>query len=114
MNGVLTSPFTYGIWNYLIDAFLDGIVVALDAVTGPLTALLNNLFPDMTSAISYFIYFVNTYVGSVIAWFSNFVPPITRSMIGLWVTFLIVYYTVAWTYSLFIKVFNVIQKIKVW
>lgn len=86
----------------------------VDIVLIPINALISGIFPDFSSAISNFTTFVNTYVGGTIGYFASILPPITRSIIGLWLTFLVTYYGVVWSYSLITKIYNVIQKIKFW
>lgn len=102
----------------MIKALLNGIMKivtsALDIVLLPVNALIGNLFPNMSNAISSFTTFVNTYIGGTLGYFFSILPPICRSIIILWFTFLITYYGVVWSYSLIVKIWNVIHKIKFW
>ena len=102
----------------MIKALLNGIMKivtsALDIVLLPVNALIKNIFPDMSNAINTFTTFVNTYIGGTLGYFFSILPPISRSIIILWFTFLITYYGVVWSYSLIVKIWNVIQKIKFW
>ena len=68
----------------------------------------------MTSAISHFNNFVTTYLGSTLSFFFNLLPPIFRSIVILWLTFLISYYTIYFSYLAIVKMFDIIQKIKFW
>ena len=86
----------------------------VDIVLIPINALIGGIFPNFSTAINNFTSFVNNYVGGTIGYFASILPPITRSIIGLWLSFLITYYAVAWSYSLITKIYNVIQKIKFW
>lgn len=87
---------------------------AVNIILLPINSLIDGIFPDFSSSISSFNSFVSTYVGGTITYFSSILPPITRSVIGLWLTFLITYYSVSWSYALIIKIYNVIRKIKFW
>ena len=102
----------------MIKAIINGIMslvsTILDIVLLPVNTLIGNIFPDMSNAISTFTTFITTYVGGSLAYFSSILPPITRSIIVLWLTFLITYYGVVWSYALIMKIWNVIQKIKFW
>ena len=80
----------------------------------PINALFENVFPDMTNAISQFNTFVNTYVGGTLSYFFSILPPIFRSMLTIWFTFVIAYYTIHFTYITVIKVWAIIQKVKFW
>lgn len=86
----------------------------VDIVLLPVNALISGIFPDFASSINNFNNFVSNYVGGTIGYFSSILPPITRQVIGIWLAFLITYYGVVWSYSLVIKIYNVIQKIKFW
>ena len=102
----------------MIKAILNGLMslvtTVLDIVLLPVNALIENIFPDMSNAINTFSNFVSTYIGGSIGYFASILPPISRSIIILWLTFLITYYGVVWSYTLIMKIWNVIQKIKFW
>ena len=98
----------------LMSVIMKLVTSVLDIVLLPVNALIENIFPDMSTAIGHFNTFVNTYVGGSIGYFASILPPITRSIIGLWLTFLVVYYGIVWSYTAIVKIFNVIRKIKFW
>lgn len=102
----------------MIKAIINGIMSLVTSIINvvllPINALIGNIFPDFSSAISQFNSFVQTYVGGSISYFASILPPITRNIIGIWLTFLVVYYGVVWSYTLVVKIYNVIQKIKFW
>lgn len=102
----------------MIKALLDGILNALASVVTflltPLNLLFTNLFPNMSSAISTFNTFINTYVGNGLSYFFSVLPPIFRTLLITWFTFVIAYYTIYYIYIGYLKIFNVIQKVKFW
>lgn len=102
----------------MIKALMKGIMKVVTSFIGiiltPVNVLIEGIFPDFSQAIAQFNSFVSNYIGGTIAYFSSILPPITRNVISLWLTFLIAYYTIAWSYALIIKIYNVIQKIKFW
>lgn len=102
----------------MIKAILNGILKALVAVVNflltPINSLVANVFPDMASAIATFNNFVDTYLGSNLAYFFSMFPPIFKSLLVLFFTFCIAYYTIHFTYTAIIKIFNIIQKVKFW
>lgn len=100
--------------NAILKGLLKIITTLLDTLLYPINVLFANVFPDMTSAIQTFTQFINSYVGNNLTWFFNLFPPIFRSLLVLWFTFLISYYTIRFTYITAIKIFNIIQKIKFW
>lgn len=102
----------------MIKAILNGILNALTGVVSflltPLNLLVANLFPDMSSTIATFNNFVDTYFGNNLTYFFSMFPPIFKSLLVLFITFSIGYYTVHFTYTALVKIFNVIQKVKFW
>lgn len=102
----------------MIKALLNGIMKivtsVLDIVLLPVNSLIQNIFPDFSSYIGTFTAFVDRYIGGMLGYFISIIPPISRGIIIMWFTFLITYYGVVWSYSLIVKIWNVIQKIKFW
>lgn len=102
----------------MIKAILNGIIglakKLITIVLTPLNLLIANLFPNMASAISTFNTFVNTYIGGTLSYFFSLFPPIFRSLLIIWFTFVIGYYGFIYTYKGIIKIYQIIQKIKIW
>lgn len=102
----------------MIKAILNGILKmiakVLDIFLTPINLLIENLFPDMANAISTFVNFITTYLGNGLSYFFNLLPPIFRSILIIWVTFVVGYYGVYYTYVGILKIWNVIQKLKFW
>lgn len=97
---------------------MNGILKMITSVINifliPINAIFENIFPDMSNAISNFNIFVNTYVGGTLSYFFSILPPIFRNMLTIWFTFVIAYYTIHFTYITIIKVWAIIQKVKFW
>lgn len=105
---------------------MDNIIVALfenlfilisnviDFILTPLNAIIDNFFPNVATAINAFVSMTDNFFNSGFIWLLHFVPPITKTMLLLWITFEVSYYGIIWSYTLFIKVYNLIQKIKFW
>lgn len=100
--------------NALINGLLKIITTLLNVFLLPINLLIEGLFPDMTEAIGVFNNFVTNYLSSPLSYFFNLLPPIFRSILTLWLTFLIGYYTFHYTYLGIIKIWAIIQKIKFW
>lgn len=102
----------------MIKAILNGLLSALSGVVSflltPVNALVENLFPDMANAIATFNNFVDTYLGANLAYFFSMFPPIFKSLLVMFFTFCIAYYTVHFTYIALVKIFTIIQKVKFW
>lgn len=97
-----------------MNGILNMITSVVNIFLLPINAIFANLFPNMTNAISNFNTFVNTYVSGTLSYFFSILPPIFRSMLTVWFSFVIGYYTVHFTYITVIKVWTIIQKVKFW
>lgn len=98
----------------IINGILNILMVVINIVLTPLNLLFDNLFPDVGSMISTFSTFVNQYVGGTLSYFFSLLPPIFRGLITSFITFVIAYYGVYYTYVGIKKIFDIIQKIKLW
>ena len=90
------------------------ITSLLNLVLLPINALIENIFPSMSTAIQSFTNFVNNVVGANLAYFFSMLPPTFKTILSIWITFIIAYYTIYYSYIAILKIFNVIQKIKFW
>lgn len=98
----------------IINGILNILMKVIDIVLTPLNLLFDNLFPDVGNMISTFSTFVNTYVGGTLSYFFSLLPPIFRGLLTLFITFVIAYYGIYYTYIGIKKIFDIIQKIKLW
>lgn len=102
----------------MIKALLKGILKMLIAILNivllPINALLENVFPNMTQAINTFTNFINNILGNNMIYFFHILPPIFRTLLVVWFTFVISYYSIYYTYLAIIKIWAIIQKIKFW
>lgn len=98
----------------LINGLLKLLLMILNIVLLPINALIENVFPDMANAIQTFTDFLNNILGNNMVFFFHLLPPIFRSLLVIWFTFVISYYTIYYTYLAILKIWTIIQKIKFW
>lgn len=98
----------------IINGILNILMKVIDIVLTPLNLLFDNLFPNVGSMISTFNTFVTTYIGGTLSYFFSILPPIFRGLLVTFLTFVIAYYGVYYTYLAIKKIFDVIQKVKLW
>lgn len=98
----------------IFNVFFKVIQTVLNIILLPINALIVNLFPDFSSMISSFNTAISTYVGPTIGYFSSLLPPTTKSLLIIYLTFLVSYYTISYSAHAIIKIFKIIQKIKFW
>lgn len=98
----------------ILKGILKMILKLLGIVLTPIDTLISNVFPSMATAIQTFTNFINNILGNNMVYIFHLFPPTFRSLLVLWFTFVIAYYTIYYTYTGILKIFNVIQKIKFW
>lgn len=102
----------------MIKSILNGILKVITSLLNifllPINTLFENVFPDMSSAINTFNNFVQTYVGGSLSYFFSILPPTFRGLLIIWLTFLVSYYSIYYTYLAIVKLWTIIQKIKFW
>lgn len=98
----------------ILNGLLKMILKVLNIFLLPVNALIENIFPSMTNAINTFNNFVTNVLGNNLAYFFHLLPPIFRTLLFTWFTFVIAYYSIYYTYLAIIKIWSVIQKIKFW
>lgn len=98
----------------ILKGILKMILKLLNIFLLPINTLIANVFPSMSSAIQTFTNFVNNVLGNNLAYFFHLFPPIFRTLLFTWFTFVIAYYTIYYTYLGILKIWDVIQKIKFW
>lgn len=89
------------------------IVSITNMFLAPINALVVNFVPDLSSYISKFNSLVLEF-GSKLSYFSSMLPPTTKSILTIYLSFLIVYYTISITAHGIIKVIEIIKAVKIW
>ena len=102
-----------GIFGFL-DMILWLLSIIVKVVLLPVDALFKILMPDFATMLSHFSNSLITLAGAPFSYFFNILPPITKTIIVFWLTLLISYYTILWTYRGIIMIPKVIHKIKFW
>ena len=65
----------------IVNGLMSLVTSILNIVLLPINALIENIFPNMSSAINTFSNFVSTYIGGSLGYFASILPPIARSII---------------------------------
>lgn len=93
---------------YTIIVALTGVIVA------PINALVVNLFPDISSIVGYVNYVLQNYVANGFIWFFSMIPSTARTLVILYLTILVGYYTISISVHAILKAYQIIKKIKFW
>lgn len=98
----------------IFKVFFDVIVALTNVILTPINAIVSTLFPDLSSVIARFNYAISNYLGSGLAWFWSIIPTNCKSLIILYLTILISYYTISISVHAILKVYTIIKNIKIW
>lgn len=99
----------------LIFSVFFGIISSVtNIVLTPINAIVVGLFPNLSGILTTFNNAILIFASSPIGFFAYLLPPTTRSLVLLWLTLLIAYYSVLFTIHVVLKVFRIIKTIKFW
>lgn len=99
--------------NALLNGILNMISSLISIILIPVNALLNNLFPDLSIIYSTFNNIL-IQVSSYIGFFTYMIPPITSSILSIFLTIYISYQAIRLSYVAITKIFLIIHRIKFW
>ena len=77
----------------IFKVLLKFIKSVADLILTPINLLVVNLLPDLSSMVSSFNSAVTQYIAPNLAFFAHLLPPTTKSLILLYLGFLLTYYT---------------------
>ena len=98
----------------IFNVFFKIIVGLTNVVLIPVNLLIAGLFPDLTLLVSKFNYVIETYLGGGLTWFFSILPSNVRSLVVVYITILISYYTISISVHAILKVYTIIKNIKIW
>lgn len=102
----------------MFKTIMDGLMVLIQGLISlllaPIDAILIALFPDITSFIDVYELVIQTYIAPTVSYVYAILPPLTRSLVLVYCTFMIALGTAIITYHAFTYIYRLIQKIKFW
>lgn len=98
----------------IFKVFFKIIVGLTNLILTPINLLVSNLFPDLSLVIAKFNYAIDTYLGNGFTWFWSIIPTNCKTIITIYLTILISYYTLSLTVHAILKVYTIIKNIKIW
>lgn len=100
--------------KFFFITLLDYLVKVANIYLIPVNALLTDVFPDFSAQISHFTSLITSYFGSGLSFFFHLLPPNTRTLVLLYITILIICYTVTFAIHIILKVIEILKQIKIW
>lgn len=98
----------------IFKVFFGIIETLVNVVLAPINLLIAGLFPSFSGLINNFNYVLNNYIGNGIRYFFSILPPTTRSMVLLYLSIMVSYYTITISVHAILKLYTVIKNIKFW
>lgn len=102
----------------LLDFILNLLISVIQFLFFPIDALFSTFFSGFSDnievAVSNINNFINNFVTMPLSWFFNILPPLTRTAIIIYITFLLSYYVFAFGYRTIKVAINLFQKVKFW
>lgn len=101
-------------FKILFDVLFSVISGIANVILAPINLLVAGLIPDTAKLINTFNTAVNTFIGDGLNYFFSMLPPNCRFFVLLYLTFLVAYYTISISVHAILKVYKIIQNIKIW
>ena len=106
------NSFVSNIAGGLVDLIINLLALMINIVIIPIDFLVSTFFPNLSLQIQHFNEGLSLLATSPIGFIMYHIPPYTRGLLLVYVSFMISYYTIIWTYRRIIIIPRVIQKIK--
>lgn len=100
--------------KFFFDTLLNFLVSVANIFLAPINTIITTYFPDVSSLISSFTNAVNNYLGNGISYFFSILPTNTRTLVLLYITILIAFYTISFLVHAVIKIIEIIKAVKIW
>lgn len=98
----------------IFKVFFGIIETLVNVVLTPINLLIDGLFPSFAGLINNFNYVLNNYLGTGIRYFFSILPSGVRTMVLLYLSILVSYYTITISVHAILKLYTVIKNIKFW
>lgn len=95
----------------ILNVLLSLVLSIANVFLAPINTILTNFVPDLTEHLNYFTQGIGLFFTTKLSWFAYMIPPHTKSLIFIYITFLIAYYTVAITLHGVLWLLNVVKKL---
>lgn len=102
----------------MAKALLNGILKLLNTLISiillPIDALIQGIFPNLGTFFANISTFFTQYVYPATAWFSSLFPPTFKLLASIMISTVVLCYSIYYTYIMIMKIWVIIQKIKLW
>ena len=98
----------------IFKVFFKIIVTLTNVILTPINLVVANLFPDLSQVLIKFNYAASEFLGNGLTWFWSLIPSGCKTIIIIYITILISYYTISVTVHVILKVYTIIKNIKIW
>ena len=79
----------------ILNVLLSLVLSIANVFLAPINTILTNFVPNLTEHLNYFTQGIGLFFTTKLSWFAYMIPPHTKSLIFIYITFLIAYYTAA-------------------
>lgn len=108
------SGFASGVGGTILDLILSFIGTICSIVLFPINAIISFFFPNFSTLIESVSTGITRLATAPIGYFAYHIPPLTRSVLLVYLAIMVAYYSFIWTYRGIILIPTVIKKIKFW
>lgn len=100
--------------KFLFVTLINFIVSIANVFLYPVNTAVSSAFPSFAQNITDFTSLCTRYLGSGLAYFFSMLPPNTRNLVLLYLSLLLICYTVSFSVHLITKIIQIIKQVKIW
>lgn len=100
--------------NAILNGLLNFIKSIISIILTPIDLLISGLFPNFSSQISTFNVVVTQYIGGGLNYFSSIIPPGTKTLIVIYLTFLLTLFGLSISIHAILRILKIVKNIKMW
>lgn len=98
----------------IISTIFYIIASLIDIILLPINALFSIFIPNYNDLLNNFNDFLVFYASVPFNYFLHLIPPLTRGILIFYLSLVIAYYTLIFSYRAFVLIPDIIRKIKFW
>lgn len=100
--------------NAILNGLLNFIKSVISIILTPIDLLISGLFPNFSSQISTFNTVVTQYIGGGLNYFATIIPPGTKTLIIIYLTFLLTLFGISISIHAILRILKIVKNIKMW
>lgn len=101
-------------FKVLFDVLFGVITGLVNLILAPINLLVDAFIPDLGLWITKFYNVLDNIIGGGFSFFTSLLPPTARTLLVIYLGFLVSFYTISISAHAILKLYTIIKRIKIW